>query len=215
MRGRALLLKLEKKGITEEEFLELKLITAKVQKTLLPVLEQIEREGGLIKINITVKLIVAEAAKPSPVCNLIPPMESIHNILKKIIKDEIISEDELSEITREAPFILKLLKKSDGSLPPSVSPFIEKLLELSLAPFTFKSNTLLPSTQHVFGAYFPNFPKRCVRGKYANDLSVRAEPSEEICSKPARSTLTPGLFHLSCEHGMLASLIITSNYVYM
>lgn len=146
--------------------------------------------------------------KSSPVCALLPQLDSVESLYEKLKNDEPIKQfpDELLLLQQTCPLLFDVISTVEGDmLPSALSVLIKDLLEKAKAPFhgaPFADSQSVHSGSFQELEYFPCLPIVRSRGNFCLDN----ESSPNICTKKSsrHPSLLPGIFLVHCCHGMVS-----------
>lgn len=128
-------------------------------------------------------------------------------LIEDLLDCEAITEELLVALKSEAPMLYSVLREGAHQLD-FMRPMLQHLRAKISYIYSFTEHVLAPVESEVERlAYFPNMPQLVARGTYEHD-----KHKTDICNKkaPRHQTLTPGLFTISCEHGMFKCIVILS-----
>ena len=157
--------------------------------------------------------------KSSPVCALLPQLDSVEALYEKLVNNEPIkqSPDDLLLLQQTCPLLFDTVSITEGDLlPNSLSVLIKDLLGKAKAPFNGNSFTDTQSEYSNFVQemeYFPCLPVVRSRGNFCYDT----ESSPIICTKRSsrHPSLLPGIFLVHCPHGMVSFLFLVLELISM
>ena len=140
----------------------------------------------------------------SPVCALVRPVPEVIELLQKMLQIPILTDAaSLALLQREVPVLFALLENLPHHPKDLLEPVIERLIAVSLAPFSSDSvpdTCPEPTPSENALAFFPQLKPLRARRRYTADKS-----SSKICTKKnsGHPSLLPGIFTLFCQHGNL------------
>lgn len=158
-----------------------------------------------------VKCLVSE----SPVCSYFPPSEAFLQLINEVKSGLEIRKHprKLQLLQNYSPILFyALVEMPDGTVPKELVDIFEKLEEKLKNTFNQDAHFLEPSFSEEAAnkfSFLPNWKSINVRGVYKQDLisSSQKKSRSEQCNKDYRGhpSLTPGIFTLYCDHGLLCS----------
>ena len=142
--------------------------------------------------------------KSSPVCALLPQLDSLEELYQKLINNEPVKQfpHDMLRLQQSSPLLFDVISIIEGDQMPDVlCTFISDLLHKAKAPFGVHSladGGSQNTSQTHDHEYFPALPIVRSHGDYSFDAI-----SPNICSKRSsrHPSLLPGIFLLHCQHG--------------
>eukprot|EP00794_Sanderia_malayensis_P013299 gene13299-14672_t len=148
-------------------------------------------------------------ATTSPICGYFPPSRDVFAHISSVAASKTAIGDNMDamlHIQKYTPIIVDALTAIHScTLPQAWYELFKFCQEKAEASLRQKEHELKRTvTKFNKLSYFPNWPVKCLRGKYAQDKSGK---SRGQCKKTSdKHALMPGLFTVYCEHGMCNSM---------
>lgn len=158
---------------------------------------------GLDDVPAAWRTLIRDISANSPAIGMVGDL----NLINSLIECRVLGEEMLLALKEEAPMLYNVLREDTQHLEV-LRPMLTHLREKVNYVLSFTEHTLTPGeADHL--CHFPNMPQLVHRGKYFNDKDKKMD----ICTKkaPRHQTLTPGIFTLSCEHGMFEQISFFSH----
>ena len=138
-------------------------------------------------------------------CASIHYHDEVFAILRKLAHEDQLTAAEQKTLQHNVPVVFQLMASVNWEIPEYLPEILFRLIEVAKTPFSKGTCHRLPQAtgqDRSPGTYFPSLPSLCERGQYILDSKIKS--SEEVCKKAftLHPSLTPGLFTLSCQHGM-------------
>ena len=159
--------------------------------------------GSDVPFPAPIRALYIALGKSSPVCALLPPLDSLATLYQKLMDNEPIKQfpEYMLLLQQCCPILFDIVRIIDGGqLPDALCTLITDLLVKAKSPFSVDSVTDgEPESSPIHDLeYFPNLPIVRSRGDYCFD-----EVSSNICTKKSNRhpSLLPGIFLLLCQHG--------------
>ena len=142
--------------------------------------------------------------KSSPVCALLPQLDSLEELYQKLINNEPVKQfpHDILLLQQSSPLLFDIISIMEGGQMPDVlCSLISDLLHKAKAPFGVNSlsDGVSQNTSHVHDLeYFPALPIVRSRGDYSFD-AISANKKKKRSSR--HPSLLPGIFLVHCQHG--------------
>ena len=181
------------------------------QPSLVPLFELFESDGYKEQCPDVFREFLDCISKNYPCSSILRYDEELFNILLE--EGPIANSLNKTLILRmQFPSLYKLKVAMNNSLPEELLPILKELVRRAKIPFKTPQHDLslagepCPCTDFNFG-FFPKFKNVSHRGNYVLDNENPRIPSK--CTKKCgrHQNLSPGLFTISCVHGIIIVII--------
>lgn len=202
-----------KETISPKQFQDLKMKLKIFQPALLPLFQDLENSNHQSKCPNELKEFLKAIASNYPICQFLHYNKDLFDLLEKISEGY-----QFNKTSADSIFLLEscpVLARFLSGIPcdsPIIKPLLIELIEVARSPYeTTQSHNLEAcndcNCHNEKLGYFPTLPKMSHRGDYKQDAKNTASAGETKCSKTGAKhpSLSPGLFTLSCIHGISLS----------
>ncbi|XP_063427966.1 uncharacterized protein LOC134711349 isoform X2 [Mytilus trossulus] len=199
---RKLLLKFVKEGLDEKEYCQLQKLITTYQPAMTDILNDFW-ESGFAKCPGIYCDLLSVLSSNYPVCGFLHD----NNRIFQIFSDWgfFFQNDDSVLLEQEVPLFFKLLKNLEWKIPEFMHPIMKELVVRAQSPFIGKIHNISECESGCACGgigFFPTMPTLCHRGNYRIDKKKPRMETKCTKKRSTHPTLTPGLFTVSCIHGI-------------